>query len=359
MGVEMTFDEGLVTKIEPWGVRELWLRFAHGSESRDTVVMGRYRDGALRATAWLHGRELVDELAIYAEVRLSSGLTLLSGSGTARSLRSAPRARVLMAPEPTIAFLTSAPNARNQVGLAAMDGAFLATKAVDQAAGIDISPVDGTLAYQGRAYGAGGPWKVRLMDPYTRVERTIVEPGVGDFRSELWPRFSADGEWIYFEGFKDFRTSDLWRVRVDGSGVERILESGTMNGGGRVGSPAPSHDGQRVAYHGDGTLHILDLMTGRATSLSVLGSYFRWSPDDKWIAYQAPSNRLRIVRPDGTDDRELVPGLGVFQGFDWTSEGDFIIAAIDGSVAARINLTTGEVEELSELGTVRSLSLTP
>ena len=44
-GRDVEIDQDLASAVEPWGVRELWLRFTHGSESRDTVVAGRFRDG--------------------------------------------------------------------------------------------------------------------------------------------------------------------------------------------------------------------------------------------------------------------------------------------------------------------------
>lgn len=56
------------------------------------------------------------------------------------------------------------------------------------------------------------------------------------------PDYSADGRWIWFNGERDGAV-DLWRIRPDGSGPERMTEDNAVNW-----FPHPSPDGRHVVY---------------------------------------------------------------------------------------------------------------
>lgn len=56
------------------------------------------------------------------------------------------------------------------------------------------------------------------------------------------PDFSADGQWIWFNSDRT-GASELWRVRPDGSGMERMTEDGWVNW-----FPHPSPVGEKVVY---------------------------------------------------------------------------------------------------------------
>lgn len=61
-------------------------------------------------------------------------------------------------------------------------------------------------------------------------------------------RFSADGEWIYFDGRLSTDTvtaSQVWRVRSDGTGLEQITDAAT---GSQAWSASPSPDGSRIVF---------------------------------------------------------------------------------------------------------------
>jgi len=97
-----------------------------------------------------------------------------------------------------------------------------------------------------------------------------------------------------------------------------------------------SPDGSRIAFayvERDGpamTLTILDAATGSVTPVettSVSGGQVDWSPDGAWIAYtessgstSRPFTGIRVVRPDGRDDRRISEGLQYAYDFDWAPD---------------------------------------
>jgi len=119
------------------------------------------------------------------------------------------------------------------------------------------------------------------------------------------PRFSPDGQWIYYS---EADTEELRRVRIDGTDSEPLISS-QGNVAGR--EPWPSPDGTRLVFRPpaatpdeDSPLRILDLQTGSVTDLGVSGTGPAWSPGGDWIAYRAWSGSelwdIRLIAPDGT-----------------------------------------------------------
>jgi len=180
---------------------------------------------------------------------------------------------------------------------------------------------------------------------------SVMVPGedVRVLRSEpsLQPRWSNDG-WIYFG------EHDLYRIRPDGSNLEEIISGVPPGVWNRW--PEPSPDGTRLLFAryptdtigtavvGD-DLKLLDLATGVYTSLGVPAHDSRWSPDGQWIAYRRPNGVMAIIRPDGTGDRVVFNGRRTEEGFDWSPDGEMLIAAIQGLL------------QLFELGTETIVSL--
>lgn len=141
--------------------------------------------------------------------------------------------------------------------------------------------------------------------------------------------FSRDGEWIYFDGrlsTEPASASHIWRIRLDGTALEQI----TPPGGTEARNPSPAPDGQRLVYSVIDTARgtttrmtaivVHDIGTG-VTDTIVRGYYdleATWSPTGEWIAYTymsdgpyevshrefAWSKALRLIRPDGSEDRQ-------------------------------------------------------
>ncbi|MEG3660332.1 hypothetical protein [Celeribacter halophilus] len=114
------------------------------------------------------------------------------------------------------------------------------------------------------------------------------------------PDFSADGEWIWFNSDRT-GASELWRVRLDGSGLERMTEDALVNWfphpaplgadgdkvvylaypEGTVGHPAGMHVALRLWEEATQSTRTLLTLTGGQGTLNVPS----WSPDGKAFAY--------------------------------------------------------------------------
>ncbi|EYD77406.1 tolB protein precursor [Rubellimicrobium mesophilum DSM 19309] len=99
-----------------------------------------------------------------------------------------------------------------------------------------------------------------------------------DFDHIDGPDYSADGAWIWFNGEREGRV-DLWRIRPDGSGRERMTGGETLDR-----FPHPSPDGRLVLYlaYPPGT-------RGHPSNLDV---------------------SLRVLPQEGGESREVVRLLG-------------------------------------------------
>jgi Tol biopolymer transport system component len=98
------------------------------------------------------------------------------------------------------------------------------------------SPDGARMAYA----GARGNRVVRLFT--CAVDGSDEVPLAGGFDHADGPDYSADGQWIWFNGEKDGRV-DLWRQHPDGSGLERMTEGETVDW-----FPHPSPDGRHVVF---------------------------------------------------------------------------------------------------------------
>jgi len=153
---------------------------------------------------------------------------------------------------------------------------------------------------------------------------------------EGWPRFAADGTWIYFAGGTD-GNPNVYRVRPDGSALEQITSGGSST------TPDPSPDGTKLSYTGDGLIRIMTL--GNASSLitSVRGTQPRWSPSGNRIAF-LDAGSVNLINADGSNARQITAGVSYhdYSGLDWSADGNWIIARSLNTLDL-INVATSEV----------------
>jgi TolB protein len=165
-----------------------------------------------------------------------------------------------------------------------------------------------------RVWPNAGQTGLFIADADGGAERPLVGPGEIDYD----PVWSPDGQSIVFTSDRN-GSADLYRVKPDGSGLERLTDSPAYDD-----QAAFSPDGKQLVFvttrsGGRANLWTLDLQTGRAKALTTgAGGDFRpnWSPDGRWIAFSSdrgstmPFGRgrwehqqiaaLYVVHPDGS-----------------------------------------------------------
>jgi Tol biopolymer transport system component len=217
-------------------------------------------------------------------------------------------------------------------------------------AGTEIAYYEGYNGHDGNA---------RLFIVTTAGERRPVLPVMPQYlRTAFMPRFSPDGEWIYFTGDMPCaadRTGhwtgmQTWRVRRDGSGAERLLPN-PEDCQGAAWEPDPSPDGRQLALTYGGTVSLYDLATGARRSL-VAGEFPRFSPAGDAIVHiriqPGLVSPLYIVRSDGTGARQLTPPGRLydrFAGHSWSPDGQWIVVR-GASRLELVRVATGEIMPL-------------
>jgi len=186
--------------------------------------------------------------------------------------------------------------------------------------------------------------------------------------------FSPDGQWIVFTSERDGEgdgQADIYRVRPDGSGLERLTSDTSMEDAGAL-----SPDGTKLAYVSTkggartANIWVMDLKTRQARNLTgstdtappaLMNGHFRpaWSPDGQWIAFSSDRGEkwvgaesgagaghshptsLYVMRADGSGLRRVTnkPGTA-YGGPKWSADGRKLIAytlSVRDTFAARMH----------------------
>ena len=188
-----------------------------------------------------------------------------------------------------------------------------------------------------------GPTRIGLFlaSADGRNERALLPADSLDYN----PSFSMDGKWIVFTSERD-GSADVFRVRPDGSGLERLTDDPAFDDQGAL-----SPDGSMLAFvstreggFANIWLQALSSADRRARPIAKTNAgSFRpsWSPDGKWIAFTSDrdttrarwdggwelvqSTALYIVRADGSSLRRLTE-LGGYAGSPrWSPDGRKIV----------------------------------
>ncbi len=145
------------------------------------------------------------------------------------------------------------------------------------------------------------------------------------------PQFSHDGQWVYFHGDDVAGASSLYRVKTDGTGLQRISVIPAIEG--RM--PSPSPDGTRVLTGTfGGPFYMVDLASGTSTMIPATGYFARWAPQGDRIAFVQSTSPatdgfglLSIMNPDGSQVRNVgAPNVTYYGTVDWSPDGQWIVA---------------------------------
>lgn len=175
--------------------------------------------------------------------------------------------------------------------------------------------------------------------------RKLVPGGEIDYN----PSFSLDGQWVVFTSDRS-GSADIFRTRVDGTGVERLTSSPAYDD-----QAALSPDNRSLAFvssrkDGSTDIYIMDLENRQVRNLtSSPGGDFRpsWSPDGQTIAfssdrgtgfphqdYPEPAGRwehvqaanVYLIESDGTGLRQLTTDPNMMVGSPkWSADGKRLV----------------------------------
>jgi Tol biopolymer transport system component len=152
----------------------------------------------------------------------------------------------------------------------------------------DYSPAwspTGALIAVASGSGQTGGTDLFVMAPDGTARRKVVANGG-------WPAFAADGRALYFHSKREGKWG-LWRVALDGSGLERITPADVD-----AYTPSPSADGKRLAAAvsrgGKRQVVVIDLASGVLSDLTDHNT-------DHWNPTIAPDGRsvvYHMTTPD-------------------------------------------------------------
>lgn len=294
------------------------------------VVTGLDRLGNLRSAGAVFYESTSPVLAVKDPV-VVTGQSLGRGSVIARTNTFVDTMAVSVVPAFTLAVAYSSGTTRN-VATARTDGA-----ALNMMTPFTSSVVLPTMTAAGTAtlFYEGDPYsnaQIYVVD--AQKSRRAILPANAGIAAAYEPRVTADGKWVYFTGMKPYSSTTtwgttLWRIHLDGTGLEQLTTGGT--GQTSYSMPSPSADGTKVVFVKSGILSVLDLATKAITSLGLSGQLPRFSPDGTRIVYVSGSYPTAIMtaNADGTGAVPLTTAGRYYDTYaspDWSPDGQWIVA---------------------------------
>jgi Tol biopolymer transport system component len=145
------------------------------------------------------------------------------------------------------------------------------------------------------------------------------------------PAWSPDGERIALESNRDGKFA-IFTVRRDGAELRRLTSPEFT-----AEQPSWSPDGKRIVYSTDieGTRKLFLMAPDGSNATAIpntsLGFYATFSPDGQWILFaaqdgpRAPTTRVVVIRPNGSDRRLLGDSTSSNEGPRWSTDGTRVI----------------------------------
>jgi hypothetical protein len=193
------------------------------------------------------------------------------------------------------------------------------------------------------AYSSGNHVHVTDMSGADRRLTTLTTPSI-----ETVPRFSVDGNWIWYSAGNGWPKVDLWRARADFSGSPEHVGPDVQPASGYnlYWQPIAFPDGRVAFLDGGYGMHILDLSTGSYPYIteSVHGARYSAVRDQIAFVHVIYSGSVKVMNRDGTGSRIISPkgrSYDEVTATDWSPDGQWIL--VSAGDAELINYSTGLV----------------
>jgi Tol biopolymer transport system component len=329
---------------------------------RDTlaIVGNSYTIGA--SVADLYGNPRANDAVAYTS---TSDVVSVDGAGTVKALSSG-RGRILVraGSYTDTAKVSVVPD--GMLAVVTTDGftRYIATVKLDGSQLTQLTPISSTvllprwnpagtrIAFYERDPGSNaGMYEVDLQKNRTPLV------AVADPYTQFFPRYSKDGQWVYFSGATTSYGYASWRAHLDGTGVELLTNAPSSY----QWEPSPSPDGTRIVLVVSGTLSTLLLSTHAITSLGVSGSVPEFSPDGTQIAFRTASGQLGIMPADG-GSMTAIAGSTYYDDYSapsWSSDGKWIVIGGSYSVPDLVSVSTHDVLPLTGMRNTTQPSFRP
>jgi Tol biopolymer transport system component len=181
---------------------------------------------------------------------------------------------------------------------------------------VALSPGGDRVAYDERAADRPDIWIYDIVRK-VRTRLTFATQGA------QWPAWSHDGEKVYYNAEVGGSKANIHAKRSDGSGTEEVVARGERGTAVGYYPEDVSPDGRflllRVGNESGNELATVDLAAparpGPVVNLGINGASARFSPDGRWIVYQANeagTNRLYVSSFGGSPGMWQLPaGTGL------------------------------------------------
>lgn len=203
-------------------------------------------------------------------------------------------------------------------------------------------------------YYTGNPGSNAVVSIVTpgSAPHALVPANLGFFSTQ-WPRWSLDGQWVYFIGNRTNAAPSVWRIHADGTGADSLGLSTSFS---VFQAPTPSPDGRFVAVGDANGIRIINLATKAFQVIPVASGCAqpRYSPDGTRFVCLI-NGVVTVMNVDGSSIRNLSNGTNPalnfddLAGVDWSPDGAWLIGRF-GVGYALLNVSDETVLFLSAFG---------